>query len=137
MKPLQSLHYHEICQIDGSMTVQKLKAILNYKTKNKGLILEEKGVIVGYVIYEPEQSVIINHFFVDPIYRRMGFGSLIMATMEDLALMSETKCLFHTVDEYSVDAQLFLKAMGFTGKLNKTNRSLIDFTLCLEEMAVA
>jgi GNAT superfamily N-acetyltransferase len=137
MKPLQSLHYHEICQIDGSMTVQKLKALLNYKTKNKGLILEEKGVIVGYVIYEPEQSVIINHFFVDPIYRRMGFGSSIMGTMEELALMSETKCLFHTVDEYSVDAQLFLKAMGFTGKINKANRNLIDFTLCLEEMAVA
>ncbi len=132
MKPLQSLHFHEICQLDGSLTVQKLKSLLNFKTIYKGLILEEDNAIKGYVIYEPAQSVVINRFYVDPIWRRMGYGRQMMNYMFELALMSETKCLHLTVDEYQVDSQLFLKAMGFTGKINKANRNLIDFTLCLE-----
>ncbi len=139
MKRLQSLHYHEICQIDGSMTVPKLKALLNNKTNNYGFILEETNIILGYVIYEEAESIVVTHFFVDPICRRIGYGTDMFDHLLDLTINVGKSVIFTTVDEYNLPAQMFMKKLGFTGKINRTNKSLIDFKFCLpkvEEMLV-
>jgi len=138
MRKLVSSDYSEIAHLDGSQTVKKLKELLNAKTDNEGLVIELNKSILGYVIYEPSKSFIVSHLFVDPIYRRLGYGKKLISNVIDIMLMEGSKSLFMTIDEYNVDAQLFLKALGFVGTINKTNRALIDFkfTIPAEEMAL-
>jgi len=137
MKRLSTLHYHELTQIDPSLTVTELKSLLNYKTDNEGLILEKDNTIIGYVIYEPAEALIVHKFYIDVHYRRSGYGTEMFNELFNLLVKTNRKCLFIMVDETNLVAQLFFKAMGCVGSINKTNREIYNFDFCLTEEEVA
>ncbi len=137
MRKLVSSDYSEIEHLDGNQTVKKLKDLLSLKTDNEGFVVELNKSIIGYVIYEPSSSFIIYHLFVDPIYRRLGYGKRLIENLIDIMIMEESKCMHMMVDEYNVDAQLFFKSLGFKGAINKTNRSILDFKYCVPEQEMA
>ncbi len=139
MRKMVSSDYNEICKLDGTQTVKKLKEILNGKSDSEGFVVELNKSIIGYVIYEPAYSFIVTRVFVDPIYRKLGYGKRLVENLIDIMVMEEVKCMTCVVDEYNVDTQLFLKSLGFVAKINKTNRSMLDFKYCVpeEELAVA
>jgi ribosomal protein S18 acetylase RimI-like enzyme len=136
MRKMVSSDYNEVCQLDGTQTVKKLKETLNAKSDSEGFVIELNKSIIGYVIYEPAYSFIVTRIFIDPIYRKMGYGRRLLNNLIDIMIMEEVKCMLCMVDEYNVDTQLFLKSMGFVATTNKTNRSMLDFKYCVEEMAI-
>lgn len=84
------------------------------KRNGIGMVAEVDGIVVGYVIYMlRKRSIEILHFAVDPHYSGRGIGRRIMDRMALKLTVLKRDFVTVSVNEYNVELQVFLKAVGF------------------------
>ena len=78
-----------------------------------GMVAEYEERVVGFMIYELfKQRLHLLNFAVHPDYRRNGIGSAMLAKLASKLVGRRTSVMLE-VRETNVEAQLFLKAVGF------------------------
>jgi len=84
------------------------------KRNGIGMVAEVKGLAVAYVVYMlHNRSIEILHFAVDPHYCGRGVGRKFMDYMASKLAVRNRDHLTISVNEYNVELQVFLKAVGF------------------------
>jgi ribosomal protein S18 acetylase RimI-like enzyme len=84
------------------------------KRNGIGMVSEFKGLVVAYAIYMLHaKSIEILHFAVDPNYSGRGVGRQFMEYMFKKLSIQKRDFLSISVNEYNVELQVFLKAVGF------------------------
>lgn len=83
------------------------------RTKHFGYVAEMAGRIVGYAVARQLNvtTLIIENMGVDPRFRFMGVGRLLVERVEKSAM--EPKRLRALIRESNVDAQLFFRSIGW------------------------
>lgn len=78
---------------------------------------EERGKVVGYMVYELHKSkLIIDNFAVSPWYWRSGVGRRMVEKLKGKLSRERRRRLECFIREGNLDAQLFFKAMGFVAE---------------------
>jgi ribosomal-protein-alanine N-acetyltransferase len=79
-----------------------------------GLVAEDKGKIVGFIIYElQKQKLHILNIATHRDYRRMGVGKAILNKLHSKLSSSRKNRLIVKVRESNLPAQLFFRSFGF------------------------
>jgi ribosomal-protein-alanine N-acetyltransferase len=79
-----------------------------------GMVAEDKGKIVGHMLYELHSDRLrLLNFVVDPEYRQRGVGRQMMDRLIEKLSQQRRHSVDLVVEERNVDAQKFLKACGF------------------------
>lgn len=130
MRNMTSFDYSELSQLNKALSVQKLKTLLSSKTKNYGVVIEKANNIVAYCIYEESDSISILDLFVDPHFRRNGYGTELINGLIEKKLRDDMNCICVTVKDSALQTHIFLKSLDFRAKINERDCELYDFTLC-------
>jgi len=79
-----------------------------------GMVAQYRSQIVGFVMYELLKSRIeILNFAVNPDYRRLNIGSLIVEKLKNKTIQQKRSELFLSLRETNLGAQLFFQKCGF------------------------
>ena len=84
------------------------------KSNGAGMVVEVKNEVVGYMVYELQQSEIkLLSFAVHPKHRRGGVGRTLIERLICKLDASKRNRISVVVRERNLEAQLFLRNMGF------------------------
>lgn len=109
---------HEIVQIetasfDFPWSGQDFEKCL-YQGNCVGMVAKYRNQVVGFMIYELYKTRIhLLSFAVDPIYRRMGIGTQMVASLVSDLTPSRLNKIILEVRETNLPAQLFFRSCEF------------------------
>lgn len=102
-----------------------------------GMVVEYNHAIVGYVIYQIicEKLILLN-LTISTSFHRQGFGTQLMEKMKQKLKYGRHKILID-VNEYNLDAQLFLRNCGFVCVGIKKKEDLFGdaYSFCFERLS--
>lgn len=133
--------YDAVCSIESFNSKERLTPndlVSNLRPCNSvGLVLELDYNIYGYVIYVlNETSIVVTHLAIVKECRRKGFGTKIISKLKNKLSTSRRTHIDMLVDEYNLNAQLFLKANGFTAisiaKEEQISKYLFTYNILIE-----
>ena len=83
-----------------------------------GMVAEHKDRVIGYFVYElcPTQIILLT-MAVKRTHRKLGVGRAMVAKIARKLTPNRRSFALASVQEANLDAQLFLKAMGFRATL--------------------
>lgn len=112
--PLRKQNYNALESLDDSLDAADM-----LENRPQGLVALIDGRVVGFVIYESAiGSASINKIVVDEEYRRRGVGTQLVRFLQEEFVTVDT-----FVDEYNLEAQLFLRSLGFVTEPQLNDRS--------------
>lgn len=98
-----------------------------------GLVITDKAdCVLGYVIYElHKRHLTLHNFTIDPTLRRKKIGTALINRMKEKLNNQRRHSMSIEINDKNLDAQLFLKRLGFRAvDINRTNNSyLFNFDL--------
>lgn len=125
IRVIQVKDYPQIEHINHKLTTKDIKELIK---KHTVLVLIEEDMVRGYIVYKLlEKSFDINTVFVDALYRREGIGTSLMYQVLERMARTSRKSLTTSVSDKNLVAHLFLKNMGFIGRIAEDDDSYYDF----------
>ncbi len=80
--------------------------------------------VVGFMLFEERKfDVVLHDLIVDYYAQRLSVGTQMIRYLQDRFCFSCRETIQIMVPEHNVDAQLFLKKMGFLSNRNKTEKN--------------
>lgn len=113
---MSSQHLPRVMELENQNQDHWSQEDFNRCLKNSicgGLVVQYQGILVGYSTFEYTSKALgVFKIFIDPHYRRMGFGTQIIKYYQ--SQLTDRWCrLKIDVRESNLGAQLFLKANNF------------------------
>ncbi len=122
---IQLKDYVQIEHINHKMTAKEIKETLKKYTI---LVFIEEDMVRGYVIYRlGTTSYEIDTVFVDPHFRREGIGTSLLSDVLTRMKKAKKQSMTTSAKDTNLGAHLFLKAMGFIGRIAEDDSSYYDF----------
>lgn len=108
--------FKEIIEIEqGRHTLSSLTKLCEHP-KIIGLVIENDGIVVGYLFYKMKEfRLTLLDIAVHPLYRRMGYASLLIKKLKEKMVSHRRTSIACLVSEYNLDFQLCLRANNFFG----------------------
>jgi ribosomal protein S18 acetylase RimI-like enzyme len=133
IRVIKKTDFSQVTHINHNMTVDKLDSLMK---KYTFLVLVEEGMVKGYVVYQLSGKAFdIQHLFVDPLYRREGIGTSLMYEVLKRMKMTTKTVITISVSDKNLAAHLFLKNMGFFGRIPEDVDGWYDFEFKVKEKA--
>lgn len=108
--------FNEIVDIDDSWSKEDLSRF-HAKRRSVGIVLQtvaDPSKIVGFMLYDLHADrVELIRFAIHPQHRRHGLGKLLMARLKKAISRHGRPRVACDVSELNVEAQLFLRAVGW------------------------
>ncbi len=125
VRAIQLKDYVQIEHINHKMTAKEIKETLKKYTI---LVFIEEDMVRGYVIYKLNTNAYeIDTVFVDVLYRREGIGTSLLSDVLTRMKRTGKKSMTTSTKDTNLVAHLFLKAMGFIGRIAEDDSSYYDF----------
>ena len=113
---LRNAKLNDLYEITWLNKKLSLKDVQKIWKDEKLFYVYEQDIIKGYIVASLHDDYIeVDDIFVDYIYRRMGIGTELMASLLYDLVDFNKKYIKMTVDVRALNLQLFLKEMGFVG----------------------